>query len=403
MPQYSRPDGDVTRTNIGGGTYASIDETSASDADFVYGNENAAVTFEVSLSNPTAPSVDTGHTFRYRIAKLNGTSVDVDGATVYCTVSLYQGASLIKADAQRTAAGWTSYDLTLSEGEASGISDYNDLRLRFVSPASGGSAASRRAIGISWAELQLPVAYTLAVDTGAYALTGIAAGLKAARKMTAVTGTYELTGNDVTLTYTPAGGSPYTMIAGTGTFTLTGNAVTLRVGRKMVAASGSYTLTGKDAALKVARKMVAAAGTYVLTGQAAALKVARKMTAAAGTYTLTGISAGLKAGRKLAAAVGAFVLTGNNVHLKGNRKMSAQSGSFALTGISTALRVARKLAAGVGSFVLTGSAVTLTYTETSVVSVRGRVVGSDAALNNTAGADAAVHKVTGGDAKAPYS
>lgn len=34
MAQFGRPDSDVTTTGVGGGTYASIDETSASDADF---------------------------------------------------------------------------------------------------------------------------------------------------------------------------------------------------------------------------------------------------------------------------------------------------------------------------------------------------------------------------------
>lgn len=247
------------------------------------------------------------------------------------------------------------------------------------------------------------VAYTITAAAGSFTLTGIAAGLKSARKLTAARGEFTLTGNDVTLTYTPAEEGAYTLTAAPGEFTLTGNAVTLRVGRKMTAASGSYTLTGIAAGLKVARRMVAAVGTFTLTGKAAALKVARKMAAASGAFVLTGVNTGLKAGRKITAAAGSFTLTGVNAGLKVARKMTATAGAYTLTGVSAALRAARKIAAAVGAFVLTGNDVTLTYAAAPVISVRGRVVASDAALNNTTGGDAAVHKVTGGDAKTPYS
>jgi hypothetical protein len=160
MAQYLRPEADITTTGIAGGTYASIDETSATDTpagtEFVYGSENVAVTYEVRLSDATDPAVHTGHTFRYRIVSLDGTTPSVSAA-VYCTASLYQGSTLIKADTQKTTTdSWVTYTLTLAESEADDITDYTDLRLRFVSPASGGSAAARRALGISWAEMEVP-------------------------------------------------------------------------------------------------------------------------------------------------------------------------------------------------------------------------------------------------------
>ena len=160
MSQFLRPEADITTTGIAGGTYAAIDETSAVDTpagtEFVYGTEDVAVTYEVRLSDAIDPGVHTGHIFRYRIVSLNDTTPSTS-AVVYCTASLYQGTTLIKADTQKTTtATWTTYSLTLSEAEAGNITNYTDLRLRFVSAASGGSAAARRALGISWAEMEVP-------------------------------------------------------------------------------------------------------------------------------------------------------------------------------------------------------------------------------------------------------
>lgn len=157
MTQYSRPDGDITRTGVGGGTYADIDEVSPSDSDFIYGAENTAVTFECSLSDPNTPSVDTDHVIRYRVVKLNDTTPDGAGNAVYVTAYLYQGTTLIATDAQRTLTGtWTQYDWAVPSASIANITDYSDLRLRFYSPASGGSASTRRAMGLSWAVLEIP-------------------------------------------------------------------------------------------------------------------------------------------------------------------------------------------------------------------------------------------------------
>ena len=157
MTQYARPDGDITRTGVGGGTYADIDEVSPSDSDFIYGAKNTAVTFECSLSDPNAPSVDTDHVIRYRVVKLNDTTPDGGGNAVYVTAYLYQGTTLIATDTQRTLTGtWTQYDWAVGSGDIANISDYSDLRLRFYSPASGGNATTRRAMGLSWAVLEVP-------------------------------------------------------------------------------------------------------------------------------------------------------------------------------------------------------------------------------------------------------
>lgn len=155
MAQFGRPDSDVTNTGNNG--FGAIDEATASDADFWFGDNNVAEELEVSLSNVTDPSTDTGHIFRYRVAKTNAGTVDGGGNAVTVTARLMQGTTQIATDTAKTATGtWTQYSYTLTSGEAAAISDYTDLRLEFVTSASGGAPANRRGGAVSWAELEVP-------------------------------------------------------------------------------------------------------------------------------------------------------------------------------------------------------------------------------------------------------
>lgn len=155
MAQFARPDGDITNTGTGG--FGDIDEASPSDVDFWWGDNNVAEELEVSLSNVTDPASSTGHTFRYRIAKTNAGTVDGAGAAVTVTARLMQGGTQIATDTAKTADGtWTQYAFTISGAEADSITDYTDLRLEFVTSASGGAPANRRGGAVSWAELEVP-------------------------------------------------------------------------------------------------------------------------------------------------------------------------------------------------------------------------------------------------------
>ena len=161
MAQFLRPDGTVTATGFTGG-FADIDEATASDADFAYGANGGANVLEVSLSDPAGyPGAGTT-TVRYRVAKVNGGVLDNAGNAVTGTVELYQGAALISADTGRTLTStWTAYSWTPN---VSGVTDWNDLRLRFTDSSNGGAVSGRRAGAISWAELEAP--------EGAAAITG---------------------------------------------------------------------------------------------------------------------------------------------------------------------------------------------------------------------------------------
>jgi hypothetical protein len=91
---------------------------------------------------------------------------------------------------------------------------------------------------------------------GAYTLTGQAAGLLASYSLPAAQGSYSLSGQAATLTYTPAG--TYSLAAASGTYSLTGQAATLTRTIIMTADGGTYVLTGQAATLTYSGEAVAA-------------------------------------------------------------------------------------------------------------------------------------------------
>jgi len=158
MAQFLRPDGDITTTGVGGGTFASIDEEVASDSDFVWTDDNTAAVYEVSLSNVTDPGTDSGHILRYRVSKADGgVPNNNSGSVVTLNVELYQGATQIQLIENTLALGlWADRSLAFTPAFISSITDYTDLRLRFTCTNSGGSPANRRGMAISWTELEVP-------------------------------------------------------------------------------------------------------------------------------------------------------------------------------------------------------------------------------------------------------
>lgn len=136
---YLRPDSDVSAgswTDQANGTtnlYSVIDETTASDTDYVKSSTMSAGssdTLEVSLSDATDPALSTGHRVSYRY-RSQGT------ASMTLTVSLREGASTEIASWTHTNVGTSYVDAvqTLSVGETDSITDYTALRLRFVATA----------------------------------------------------------------------------------------------------------------------------------------------------------------------------------------------------------------------------------------------------------------------------
>jgi len=115
------------------------------------------------------------------------------------------------------------------------------------------------------------VAYTLTASLDSLVLTGAVATLRVAKLLSASPGALVLTGSNATLTYTPAGGTTFTLTADPGTLVLTGVSANLLINRVLTASPGSLVLTPGTVNLRIARVLTADAGSLVLSGSNAIL------------------------------------------------------------------------------------------------------------------------------------
>jgi hypothetical protein len=122
-----RPNADTTvgawTPSTGSTLFGVIDEAVADDADYI--TTASATTGKVKVEVSTDPADDTNHSVSIRARATSGT----------LTVSLVQGhpsETLIKAWTPSLTSSFATYVLTMSSGEAAGITDYSDLYLKFV-------------------------------------------------------------------------------------------------------------------------------------------------------------------------------------------------------------------------------------------------------------------------------
>lgn len=129
-------------------------------------------------------------------------------------------------------------------------------------------------------------------------ISGLSGG-KVAYTLTCAAGSYAVTGQTATLTYTSHGSIAYSLSCAAGSYSVTGQAATLHVSHKLTAAAGSYSVTGIAATLKVSHRLTAVKGAYSVTGYPATLTyvsktpVAYALTCDAGSYVVSGFPAGL--------------------------------------------------------------------------------------------------------------
>jgi hypothetical protein len=122
---YARPASDITTQwtpSTGTSHFAMIDEVTASDADYISATA-AGQTDEVKLQAMVAPQAGTSVAIGYRVQGITGSAG--------VTVSMVQGATVIATDTTRTANG--DYTLTVASGTWASVTDWTDIRLRFVS------------------------------------------------------------------------------------------------------------------------------------------------------------------------------------------------------------------------------------------------------------------------------
>jgi len=122
--QYSRPTSDVTAgtwtASTGSDLFAMLDETTVSDTDYIV--TTGASTCEVALGSMSDPAVSTGHKVRYRLSATSGG----------ITVRLRQGTTTIATWTHAPApSSLTTYEQTLTGGEADSITNYAALKRQF--------------------------------------------------------------------------------------------------------------------------------------------------------------------------------------------------------------------------------------------------------------------------------
>lgn len=123
-PQLAAPSADVSAggwtASTGSDLYAMLDEAAADDGDYI--TTTGASTCEVALGSLSDPSSSSGHIVRYRISATSGG----------ITVRLRQGTTTIATWTHASApTSLTTYEQTLTGGEADSITDYSALRLQF--------------------------------------------------------------------------------------------------------------------------------------------------------------------------------------------------------------------------------------------------------------------------------
>jgi len=108
----------------------------------------------------------------------------------------------------------------------------------------------------------------------------------------------------------------YSLAADSGAYAVTGSTTGMRRALRLAAAVGAYALSGVVAGLAAARLIATDVGVYALTGSVAALKFGYLFACAAGVYALTGLAATFRRLLRFRPDVGAYVLAGLAAALK---------------------------------------------------------------------------------------
>ena len=115
--------------SIGNDLYACIDELEPpNDLDFIHSPINPSNSWcEVKLQAVQDPQVAGGHRVKFRFQKSTNTGV------MDFTVQLRQGTTIIAEKIINNVVNtWTDDDFVLTPIQADAITDYTDLRLRFL-------------------------------------------------------------------------------------------------------------------------------------------------------------------------------------------------------------------------------------------------------------------------------
>ncbi len=150
--QHGIPSADTsvgTWTTQSAGTtnlYATLDETTPDDADFVRSVvAPASAAYEASLAALSDPVSSTGHVLEVRARHDNG-----GGGVLTLTSELRQGVNALStplSEAQALTSSWVTYSYQLSAAQADAITDYATLRTRFTATQAAADIPTYQAAG----------------------------------------------------------------------------------------------------------------------------------------------------------------------------------------------------------------------------------------------------------------
>lgn len=172
MTQTARPDSDVSdgnwtnqdenQTNL----YASIDESSVSDSDYVQSQDDSAATdtMIVGLSDVDDPESAADHKVYFRAQGDPGGGFSVPPLIVALLEGSTQRATVTVTPAN---GSYGNHNFTLTTAEANSIGDYDNLRLKLVRNSSDGGFENVR---VSQAYFECPDASASAVSNPAFLL-----------------------------------------------------------------------------------------------------------------------------------------------------------------------------------------------------------------------------------------
>lgn len=205
--------------------------------------------------------------------------------------------------------------------------------------------------------------YTLTAQGGSYTVTGSSVGLRRSKYMYASGGTYSLTGQQATITWT-AGVVNYAFTLLGGSYALTGSSAVVSRNRKLTSTGGNYSLVGANATLLRSKRLVSSGGSYAYTGQSATLKRSKYLLSSGGSYTLQGSQAVITRSRLLTAQGGTYTYQGAQATITYGALASAYTltclgGSYAVAGASAQILRSKHIGAVGGSYSISGQSLTL--------------------------------------------
>ena len=133
MVQTARPDGPDTDGTWSSSSFNTLWEDTSDQSDSTYAQLSSFASndeFIVTIDSLTDPSDHTGHTITMRAA--------IDASSQSFTLKLYEGATVRKSASHTvSSSSFSDFTTTLSETEASGITDYTNLKIGVTASFQG--------------------------------------------------------------------------------------------------------------------------------------------------------------------------------------------------------------------------------------------------------------------------